>query len=425
MSTEFLFFSVSIAIFVGALIWLYVTKKSSISQSNDVQPAEVLTVEEPGEQLSLAHESIIEIPITKVDIELISSAWKLSEIKDHQLVERITAVIPGIAELVTKNATRVAGEIYRADIPYKDLVKSKTVKNAVKGFSRNGKSIAKNANLTKVEPSKVASAASVTSNVMNVASMIVGQYYMAEISSKLDELSRGLERIFDHQEAQLKGQLLSSIIAISEISRFQADLLEDEKLRIRKLDVLEEQKEKTRSLLLQINSLMEKRIQSTNPKKGVDGFKEYESVVHELNSLQTQQNALLSVIGEITQLEFVLEGVSGSRERSAVTLEAVVSNSKRVNEKVQAWHEWQFKALGVDLEHSRAEKSIFWSLPGAIRREWKFVAINAMTQSEIEAQANTSEVYAEPKKFEVPENVSVVVQDGKLFYAIPANESMS
>jgi len=56
---------------------------------------------------------------------------------------------------------------------------------AFRGFFRGAKSTKGHANLVKVDPTKINKAtkiANIGANVMNVGSLVVGQYYMAEIS---------------------------------------------------------------------------------------------------------------------------------------------------------------------------------------------------------------------------------------------------
>ncbi len=46
---------------------------------------------------------------------------------------------------------------------------------------------------------------------MNVASLVVGQYYMAEVDAKLEQLQAGVDKVIEFQETQFKSKILSLI----------------------------------------------------------------------------------------------------------------------------------------------------------------------------------------------------------------------
>ncbi|EJG6054921.1 hypothetical protein ARP37_003244, partial [Listeria monocytogenes] len=135
--------------------------------------------------LTVEDDKPFEIPIT---LDLISERTfderKLYEIKDSNVIARISEVVPNltntVAKAVTHKGLQSGGEVYRVIIPSgATLSKSKDLEGAVRGFYSNGKGIAGQANLVKVNPSQLSKASKVANgvaNVMNVASLVVGQY---------------------------------------------------------------------------------------------------------------------------------------------------------------------------------------------------------------------------------------------------------
>ena len=73
-------------------------------------------------------------------------------------------------------------ELTKIDIPFSRLTRSKDVAGAARGYVHGGKGIAAQANLAKVDMTKVTKTTNVANSVasvMNVGSLVVGQYYMS------------------------------------------------------------------------------------------------------------------------------------------------------------------------------------------------------------------------------------------------------
>ncbi len=98
-------------------------------------------------------------------------------------------------------------ELIKMDIPFLRLTRSKDVAGAARGYVHGGKGIAAQANLTKVDMTKVTKATNVANSVasvMNVGSLVVGQYYMSEINSKLETVTKSIDKIGDFQETMAR-----------------------------------------------------------------------------------------------------------------------------------------------------------------------------------------------------------------------------
>ncbi|WP_253269252.1 hypothetical protein [Streptococcus suis] len=108
--------------------------------------------------------------------------------------------------------------LFKVDFPVEDLHKIKGEAAKYRAFVKgaDGK-INAHAILTpaQVEIAKGAQAAAAVAGVMQVAAMVVGQYYMAEINGKLNSMKETLNDIKDFQEREFKGTVRALIVNIS------------------------------------------------------------------------------------------------------------------------------------------------------------------------------------------------------------------
>ena len=126
---------------------------------------------------------------------------KLVEVKDKELLEKIDQVVPGtlktVADTLAVAAHKKAGPVYRAIIPKgATLDTSKEMKDAVRATFRDklGR-IMGQANLVEDKTGDHLAALSNVDALMNVASMVVGQYYMTQINDQLKGISEGIEGV--------------------------------------------------------------------------------------------------------------------------------------------------------------------------------------------------------------------------------------
>ena len=215
------------------------------------------------------------------------------------------------ADLAIKNANKMFqnGDIYRAAIPSgATLSKSTQMEGAVRGFYHGAEGIKGQANLVKVkvpelakvdptEISKATKVANGVANVMNVGSLVVGQYYMSEINSKIEALSKSVNKISDFQEREFKSRILSLIALVGEISNFSSEILERNDLQNRKLHALDDLKKEGTQLLQQVNLSIDDIIK----KNQKPDYREYQEKVDDFKLLLEYQQILMTVLEEISK----------------------------------------------------------------------------------------------------------------------------
>ena len=195
----------ALALIIGGVIFLH--KKSNPNGNNLVSAKQTDSINSKG--LVTAGDvqgGEIVIPIEVLPATIRIDEKSLFEITDSTVISRVSELIPFTSQtgtrLMANNAINSlkGTELIKMDIPFSRLTKSKDVAGAARGYIHGGKGVAAQANLTKVDITKITKATTVANgvaNVMNVGSLVVGQYYMSEISSKLETMTKSIDKIGD------------------------------------------------------------------------------------------------------------------------------------------------------------------------------------------------------------------------------------
>lgn len=367
----------------------------------------------------------ITIPIEILPATTQFDEKSLFEITDSTVVARISELIPFTAQTGTRVSANKAinsltsTELLKADIPFSQLTKSKDVVGAARGYMHGGKGVAAQANLTKIDMTNVTKASTVANgvaNVMNVGSLVVGQYYMSEISSKLETMTKSIDKIGDFQDREFKSRILSVITLVGEISQFSSEIMEDDEQRKLKLASLDNLKATATELLGQINiTISDTAKTASNP-----DYEEYQAKVGDFQKLVGYQNALITVLEEISKLIYLLAKGLISTEMSYSTFNKYFELSVQTRTLLGKWHDRQTKALGIDVEKERIAKTGFGAvvsaIPGLIDEKFKYNELSESLIKEISTQTkNLPEAKTKPK--EVYDNdVEIIIKDGKCFY---------
>ena len=241
-------------------------------QTSELQPATMTEVQQNTNQLM--------IRLEQVSLEEIKDADKLIEVKDEKLLARIDNLIPGLLQAgnAANNAIQANGELlYQAIIPAgAKLANSRDMEGAVRGFYHGADGINGHANLVAFD-NTASVATNITSSVMGLASMVVGQYYMAQISSDLYKIDKGLNRISNFQDQEYKGKVFALVAHIQQVAHFQVEILENEELRMSEIDNLNRWKKDCEQLLAQACHTVEGFTENQNLK-----YEEYEKLLPEI-----------------------------------------------------------------------------------------------------------------------------------------------
>ena len=248
---------------VVAICIFIVQRKKNAQEAN--QNEDVKTdAEERAIAVSNDAPAELAIEMEMLPAEAIKDKNALIEITDSKVLAHVNNLVPGLAQAgnAANNVAQAVqaangGVLYRAIIPAgAKLTDSKTMEGAVRGFYRGADGIQGHANLVAVEAQKgTAVVANTAAAAMGVASMVVGQYYMTQINAELGVISDGISEIQNFQDNEYRSRVFSLVAHVKKIADFQTEILENNELRISKINQLDSLEEECTQLLGQASVL--------------------------------------------------------------------------------------------------------------------------------------------------------------------------
>lgn len=415
---------VAAVIVVGVILYLKFKKKNDIS-SDAGGKTNSLTVKEKNELVGVDTSNELIIQMEMLPAEAIEDETKLVEITDSKVLAHVNNLVPGLAQAgnAVNNAAQAVqaanGEVlYRAVIPAgAKLTNSKAMEGAVRGIYHGADGIKGHANLVAVEAQKgTAVVANTAAAAMGVASMVVGQYYMAQINAELGEISDGISQIQDFQDNEYRSRVFSLVAHVKKIADFQTEILENDELRLSKIAQLDSLEEESTQLLGQANLTLAGFAKKT----GLD-YEAYEKALGNAQNWFMYQKSLLDVLYKISDLRYTLHLGAVSREQCAALLPTYTKQVSDTQERLTAWHDGTTQRLGIETDEIRRKRAgfdgVIHFLPGLFNDDFNFCSIEKKTVRMITAQASgheslhvvdTSELYAE--------DVQLISKDGKIYY---------
>lgn len=393
------------------------SRKNTVSVSPDMA---VKSAPIPAKQEKQELEFQIEI----LPVGAISDEKQLVEITDSTVLAHINSLVPGLVQAgnAANNAIQAvhgSGEVlYRAVIPAgAKLADSKAMKGAVRGIYLGDGGIKGQANLVPVNPQEgVVVAANATAAAMSVASMVVGQYYMAQIDAELGAISDGVSKISDFQDNEYRSKVLSLIAHTKGIADFQAEILENNELRLSKISQLDHLEVECTQLLGQANLTIGGFAKRTD----ID-YKEYEKVLGDAQNWVMYQRSLWDLLSKISELRYTLSFGAVSREQCTALL---LTYTKQVNDTQEAltnWHQSTMKRLNIDITKVRRKRGgidgAVHSIPGYFNDDLNFRAIEESTAKMIDDQISGHYGFHHQETTELyDEDVHIIAKDGKIYY---------
>ena len=350
---------------------------------------------------------------------------QLVPITDKRLIARVSEIAPNFLQIANTSkvvaeaseAVKGMGELYRAVIPNgAKLMDSKVLQGAKRGGFIDVNNNLGQANLVKVDVDgalqKVASN-QVATSAFNVASMVVGQYYMTQINGELDAISDNVSRISNFQNNEYLSKITATIKQIREISEYQAISLESEELRLEEKRKLNSLKEKCTELLDQanhsINNLMQKKV--------VD-FKEYAEETAEIEMWRKYQTVLLEVLYQICSLIQVFNLGLEPEEKVFSTFNQCKIESEQICELLVKYHQDNQKGLKINLDKKTISngKVIEFFAELLHKEEWKERQIPDGVAVTFAEQMKPFEMQKALSMSKYDEDVVLISKDGELYY---------
>jgi hypothetical protein len=400
---------------VGVVVFLKRKRKTSKQAAIEFDEKNVLT------EITATEAELVEIPITQLPATMVLNENSLFEITDRTVIARISALVPVAVQTATRTMANNAqnllkgAELVKLDIPFSKLAQSKDLAGAARGYVHGGRGVAAQANLTKVDMTKVTKATTLANgvaNVMNVGSLVVGQYYMSEISAKLEKMSDGINKISDFQDRQFKSRIISLIARVEKYSGFSSEIIENDELRLRTLGTLENLEGDATELLGQVNI----EITDISKKTPNPSYQEYQDKIDDFGVLVEYQNVLVAVLGEISKLTYLLGKGRTSSEMSYSLFNKFLEQSVAARDVLEQWHDKQVEALKIDLDNNRKSKNWFAALPGIVNENWKYQSLTQGLAEKINNQSQTTPLSLSKPKEVFEEDVEIIIRDEKYYY---------
>lgn len=283
----------------------------------------------------------------------------LVEIEDDKVINRIISAVPQLAQAgvnvgAVAEGMQLANQgVYQAILPAgAKLVNSKDMEGAVRGFFRNKKGIAGQANWMNADSAvnKIA-AANIANAAMGAAALVVGQYYMKQINDELADMNSNISKLANFQMAEYKGKVLTLMTQVKRASEFQAEILEDNNLRNEEIQRLQGLETTCMDLLNQANVT----ISELSSKEG-ESFEKYDKLMSEVAIWQKYQGALTEVLYMIADLNYTLHLGAISKEQCYAAYSDMYAMENNLIDKLRKWHEFHKKKFKIDVDQARMER---------------------------------------------------------------------
>ena len=421
---EYVVFSITIvvAIFVGVvLLKKYRKTNTATSFGRDL----ILSSKKDGDLINSDSDfQELMIRLETLPAESIPDQNKLVAITDSTILARVNNLVPELAQIGnsarnTVQAVKKSGEVlYKVVIPNgAKLADSKSMHGAVRGFYRGADGIRGHANLVAQQAANGTEIVSnAVSSAMNVGSLIVGQYYMAQIHSELEAIGDEIGKISDFQNNEFRSRVFSLVAHAKTIADFQIEILENDELRQSKISQLDSLEEECTKLLGQANLTL---VDFT--KKNDLDFETYEKQLRVAQQWYMYQKTLMEVLYRISDLRYTLHLGRVSREQCNALIPTYANQVEETQKRLTRWHDKTIERLKIDTSEIRRKRDGFDGvvhfLPGLFNDEFNFKSISTATVEMIHIQSE-GHVSSHTRKASdlYSEDVQLIVKDNEVYY---------
>lgn len=416
---EYIVIGICVVVVAAICITVFMKRKTEVSSQvttdEKVVPSGLIPKEDSSQELVIHMEML--------PAEAIPDESRLVEITDSKVLAHVNNLVPGLTQVgnAANNAVQAVqgnGEVlYRAIIPAgAKLTDSRAMENAVRGIYHGADGIKGHANLVRVEAQKgTAVVANTAAAAMGVASMVVGQYYMTQINAELGAISEGISKIADFQDYEYRSKVFSLIAHVKKIADFQAEILENNELRMSKINQLDSLEEECTQLLGQANLTLA----GYAKKKDLD-YDAYEKELKEAQNWYMYQKSLLDVLYKISDLRYTLHLGAVSREQCVALLPMYTQQVAETQDRLSNWHQDTAKRLNISPEDGKRKRGgfdgVIHFIPGLFNDELNFRSIEKSTASMITTQASGYEAHHQDTTDLYAEDVQLIAKDGKVYY---------
>ena len=386
-------------------------KKSDICYSNEIITPTNYEVSTINEEFLALMPKIESFP---TDINL--DEKPIHEILDQNVVAKLDSLVPQIVQNFNnplKNLVK-EGNIYQVIIPNgAKLYDSKELQRAFRGGYKINNKLAGQANLIPVDVNTISNT---VAEVMNISSMVVGQYYMAQIDTKMAEMQEGIDKIYDFQQTEFKSRIMALIGKVGNISKFNIEIIENDELRKRSLDDLNRYRDDAVELLQQVNLTIENIVSKGHNSE----FNKYQESIDDLDRLIRFQQYLLSILEEIGRLIYLLNKGTVSSDHCYSLYNIYIEQSTDARNLLNQWHNETIKLFEIDLDNKRYAKqgleAFAFGLPAMVFNDLRYNEVPEHIISQINTQLDNSLEIKNTTEDLLEKETKIISKDGKYYY---------
>lgn len=235
----------------------------------------------------------------------------------------------------------------------------------------------------------------------NMASMVVGQYYMNEINNKLDDLKEDINLISDYLDSDYKSRIAYIISKLKEVIDNKSEILSSDFSINKRYDDILELESDCSKLLGQANEMIKNNIKEVN----ID-YRKYEKQLKQVHKWFLRQQILQTLLLEIGNLRYVLSNGNETSKLSHTQYNNYLLQCNNVNDELEKWHNLVGQKLGIDITEARRNGKFFnvkKHTIGQINEEWAYNKIDENIVEFIKNQINVEklEPYINKKQDEI------------------------
>ena len=397
-------------------------EKSDISYSNEIITHTDYEVSTINEEFLALMPKIESLP---TDINL--DEKPMHEILDQNVVAKLDTLVPQIVQNFNNPLKNKAiedlsnlvkeGNIYQVIIPNgAKLYDSKELQGAFRGGYNINNKLAGQANLIPINAEEITAISNTVAEVMNISSMVVGQYYMAQIDTKMAELQEGIDKIYDFQQTEFKARIIALIGKVGNISKFNIEIIENDELRKRSLDDLNRYRDDAVELLQQVNLTIENIVSKGHNNE----FDKYKESIEEVDKLISFQQYLLSILEEIGRLIYLLNKGMISSEHCYSLYNIYIEQSTDARNLLNQWHNETIKLFEIDLDNKRYAKqgleAFAFGIPAMVFNDLRYNEVPEPIISQINNQLDNSLEIKNTTENLLEKETKIISKDGKYYY---------
>lgn len=256
----------------------------------------------------------------------------------------------------------------------------------------------------------------------NAASMVVGQYYMAEINEKMETIQHDIKNISSYLDSEYQGKIEHIISKIKEIVDNKNEIINNEFSRDKRYDEISREEENCTIMLGQANNNICDLIENDK----LD-YKKYESTIKEIQKWYTRQQILIHMLLEIGNLRYILAYGNEASMFTHTQYNNYLLQTNETNKKLRNWHNLYKEKLGINSKEHKRNASFYKvkkKTIAKIKEDWAYNKLDESIERMISDQTTiiTLKPYLEVKQ---DDKIKILKKDENYYYLLKEGENGS